>query len=162
MASGTVTQLLLPACNFLGVARRARKKKSDRWNDVFAQCLLCGGPHGRKTSAIVAAIVPRLSRAAAVARRKTEMKRSKIESQCLKGNAGKRREFGCGIKTRVRLPQQVFCTDRGEAVSRKGASVLSSSSYGTWGDGTAKARKTPKAPKITARITAGAAGSWGE
>jgi len=97
----------------------------------------------------------------AVARRKSEMKRSKIESQCLKRNAGQRREFRYGIKTRVRLPEQVFCVETRRRVSRKGASVLTSSSYGTWGEGTAKARKTPKAPKITARITAGAAGSSG-
>ena len=47
----------------------------------------------------------------AVARRKSEMKRSKIESQCLKRNAGQRREFRYGIKTRMRLAQQVFCAD---------------------------------------------------
>ena len=64
----------------------------------------------------------------------------------------------------MRLPQQVFCVETRRRVSRKGASVLTSSSYGTWGEGTAKSRKTPKspkAPKITTRITAGAAGSSG-
>ena len=60
----------------------------------------------------------------AVARRKSEMKRSKIESQCLKRNAGQRREFRYGIETRMRLSEQVLCADRGEAVSRKAAVLI--------------------------------------
>jgi len=161
------------------VARAARERKSQIDGTMFWR-------EGRKTQCFHATIVPRLSHAAGVARRKTEMKRSKIESQCLKGNAGKRREFGCGIKTRVRLPEQVFCVETRRRASRKGAKgTVTSSEFGVrsaeWGmgrrierliyadwalicDGAAKApkaRKAPKAPKITARITAGAAGRSG-
>jgi len=59
------------------------------------------------------------------------MKRSKIESQCLERNAGKRREFGCGINTHVRLPEQVFCAEPRRRVSRTGA-VTYDRSLVTW------------------------------
>jgi len=35
--SGIVTRLLLALVNFLSGARRARKKNSDRWNNVFVR-----------------------------------------------------------------------------------------------------------------------------
>src|SRR5689334_927170 len=37
LASGIATRLLLAVCNFLGVARRAREKNSDRWSNVLAR-----------------------------------------------------------------------------------------------------------------------------
>jgi hypothetical protein len=41
LVSGIVTRLLPAPCNFLGGAGRARKKISDRWNNVLCE--------GRKT-----------------------------------------------------------------------------------------------------------------
>jgi len=52
---------------------------------------------------------------------KTEMKRLKTESQCFGGIAEKHEVLVSGINTLVRLAEQVFRADRGEAVSRKGA-----------------------------------------
>jgi hypothetical protein len=117
LASGIATRLLLAPFNFLGIARRARKKHLDRWNNVCARRPENIGFWRAHCSTTVAC--------GAVARRKTEMKRSKKECQCLKRNAGKRREFRCGINTHVRLPEQFFCAEtrrkaHAKALRRKG------------------------------------------
>jgi len=97
--------------------RRAREKISDRWNNVWAEA-----PENVMFSRDdCSSTVPFGDGRAA----KNEIKRSKIECQCLERNVGKRREFGCGIKTRVRLPRRVFCAPLGggshaKALRRKG------------------------------------------
>src|ERR1051326_7495736 len=74
LASGIATQVLLAVRNFLGVARRARKKNSDRWNNVWAE-----GSENMAFSRVHCATTVPCSGGCAT---KTEMKRSKNESQC--------------------------------------------------------------------------------
>jgi hypothetical protein len=81
----------------------------------------CFGAKAGKHDVFAATIVPRLSHAATFARRENEKKRSKIESQCFGGIAEKFEVLVSGINTLVRLAEQVFRSDRREAVSRKGA-----------------------------------------
>jgi hypothetical protein len=91
LASGIATRLLLALFNFLEGARRAKEKLRS-----MEQCFRAEAGKHRLLARVLFRDYPIQQRSRG---EKTEMNRSKIQSQCLKRNAGKRREFGCGIQT---------------------------------------------------------------